>query len=759
MTLPRLTWRSALVLYAGVTLLYVWPLVPVLGSALPHDAGDPGLNAWILWWNAHAVPLTSAWWNAPMFYPVRGAFALSETLLGLTPLTTPLQWAGATPVLAYNVAFLLSFPAAAVGAHALVYQMTRRHDAALIAGLAYGFSPYRTAQLAHLQVLWSCWMPLTLFFLYRFLESGRRRELGLAAAAWLLNGLTNGYFLVFFTVLMALWVIWFVRSARRQAAIAAVLGVAVLPLVPLLLGYHHYQAQLGLTRNPFEIQFFSADLLAIWAASRETLLGHLWTFAPKPEGELYPGLAVLTLAVLGAVAAWRAQPKPPHRRISLRLAGLGALAAAVAVVIWATGGLDVVVLGVHVTARRLERPATVALILFVAAIACDARIVQAWRRRSTTFFYAAAAAMMFLLAMGPVAHVSGVSVITGAPYWWLMQMPGGEALRVPARFGMLVMLCLSISAALAFARFNRRGLHPVLVAGILALLVFDGWTPRLTTASLPAPIALDGLARGLPVLELPVGDVYVETAALLRATAHGHPLINGFSGYYPPHYDFLKQALADPDAGVFHALEQFGPLAVVVDRPRDAGHVIENTMDGLPQARLVTRGPRAAVYALPGRVAPPPPAGGDQPLAIASIWATTEPLHVAAMSDGVLTTRWESNGHQKPNDRVVVSLARPATISRVELDLGAFHNDYPRGLRVGVDGVTRLAMTAPDVAAAEALGALDDPQRNPLVIRLPAGTTGQRIDLTVLSGHKVFSWSIVELRVYGRTETGAGRAR
>src|SRR4249919_2771595 len=108
----RTRWLAVSALYVGVTLLYAYPMLPVIGSALPNDTGDPGLNAWILWWNAQAVPLTAHWWNGPMFYPAPGAMALSETLLNLVPLSTPLQWAGASAVLTYNPLFLLSFPAA-----------------------------------------------------------------------------------------------------------------------------------------------------------------------------------------------------------------------------------------------------------------------------------------------------------------------------------------------------------------------------------------------------------------------------------------------------------------------------------------------------------------------------------------------------------------------------------------------------------------------------------------------------------------------
>ena len=80
------------------------------------------------------MPFTARWWNAPIFSPLAGAFALSETLLGATFLTTPLQWLGVSPVPAYNVLYVLSFPASALASHALALRLTGRHDAALACG-------------------------------------------------------------------------------------------------------------------------------------------------------------------------------------------------------------------------------------------------------------------------------------------------------------------------------------------------------------------------------------------------------------------------------------------------------------------------------------------------------------------------------------------------------------------------------------------------------------------------------------------------
>src|ERR1700687_5769941 len=63
-------WLPVAGAFAAITVALTYPLVTVIGSAFPHDAGDPVLNAWILWWSTQKMPLTTAWWNAPMFYPM-----------------------------------------------------------------------------------------------------------------------------------------------------------------------------------------------------------------------------------------------------------------------------------------------------------------------------------------------------------------------------------------------------------------------------------------------------------------------------------------------------------------------------------------------------------------------------------------------------------------------------------------------------------------------------------------------------------------
>ena len=164
---PRFGVIAATASYLLVTSVMALSLLRSLAGTLPGDRADPVLNAWILWWGTQAAPLTERWWNAPAFHPHLGTLAYSEHLLGLLPIAAPLQWLTGSPVVSYNVTFLLTFALSGAAAYILGRELTGRRDAAWIAGLAYAFAPYRMSQIAHLQVLASFWMPLALAALHR----------------------------------------------------------------------------------------------------------------------------------------------------------------------------------------------------------------------------------------------------------------------------------------------------------------------------------------------------------------------------------------------------------------------------------------------------------------------------------------------------------------------------------------------------------------------------------------------------------------
>ena len=333
MTLSRHSRAVALaaLAYIVLTIAYSWPLPINLVRGVAHDAGDPILNAWILWWTTQAMPLTASWWNAPMFSPAPGTFAFSEHLLGLAPIAAPLIALTGSALLGYNVALLSTYVFSALGAYFLAYTLTKRHDAAFVAGLAFAFAPYRLAQLPHIQVLTAFWTPVCLAALHRYDREPRNstasRWAALAAFAWLMQSLSNGYYMLFLSVLLALWLAWFALGRWSMAQFARIGGffaVAGVLMVPFLAGYKSIlQDTYGYRRGLEEIQRFSADVGALLHASDDLLVWG-WVHAIRnAEGELFPGLTIVALAVFAVLAA---RPWITHgqsrvtRRVRLALA-------------------------------------------------------------------------------------------------------------------------------------------------------------------------------------------------------------------------------------------------------------------------------------------------------------------------------------------------------------------------------------------------------------------------------------------------------
>jgi len=160
--------------------------------------------------------------------------------------------------------------------------------------------------------------------------------------------------------------------------------------------------------------------------------------------------------------------------------------------------------------------------------------------------YAAAGAVAFDLSFG----------LNAPGYRWLFDyLVPLRALRVPARFAMFVGLALAVLAGVGVARVCRgrsRAMQLTVVA--LAVLVVT-WESRMRPQSLSdlpdrAPAVYAWLAsqpRGV-VCEYPVGPLEgrlgpQDATYMYYSTRHWQPLVNGYSGFAPPSYGALVDAL------------------------------------------------------------------------------------------------------------------------------------------------------------------------------------------------------------------------
>ena len=291
--------------YLVVAVAWSWPLPLHLSTRFAHDPGDPLLLTYVIWWNAHAVPLTDRWWNAPFYWPMHGSLALTDHLAGLSPFTTPIQCLGGSPLLAYNLVLIASTWWTGLATHFLVRRLTSSTLAAFVGGIAFAYAPYRVSMLGHLQLYACWWIPVALLALHAYFEDGRAVWIVVCAGSWLMQGLTNGYFLLFMPVLIACWLAWFTRRTQWSRAIRIIFGCAVAALaqVPFLVQYRNVLGRQGMSRNLGEMLWYSGTFASFLSAA-PTL--RFWHTRPPETTEqfLFPGITAIAVTVAGL---WRAR--------------------------------------------------------------------------------------------------------------------------------------------------------------------------------------------------------------------------------------------------------------------------------------------------------------------------------------------------------------------------------------------------------------------------------------------------------------------
>ena len=349
--------------YVAITIAMTWPLAAGLARDVPGDLGDSLLNMWILGWGAESLPrvLTGSMsladvWNANIFHPEPLALSFSEHLFGQVLQILPVYSSHRKsdpllqPLVPQHVRSVghRDVPAGEGVHRAIDY-------AAFIAGLLFAFVPYRVAQVAHIQSLSSQWMPLALYGFRRYIITSRPRALAGGTAALLMQNWSCGYYLIFFTPLVVLFVVHQLLAAGRardwrawMMFFAAAVAVAV-GTWPFLSLYLEAQRVHGFERPLAEIVGFSADVFSYLTAPEALkLLGATLRAWPKPEGELFLGFVPTFLAAVAVYATVRerrastthvapsAIVTPPRRlsrrRVAVLIFGAVALALAAAVV-------------------------------------------------------------------------------------------------------------------------------------------------------------------------------------------------------------------------------------------------------------------------------------------------------------------------------------------------------------------------------------------------------------------------------------------
>lgn len=226
-----------LVLVLGLT----WPVILSPHSEVPIGTEPTATvalyNTWATWWNAdRLVGGVFGYWDAPIFFPTKGAFALSEPQ-PTTILVAPVIWLTGSRILAYNAYLWLSLILNGVFAQRLAKVYGMGPWMRLWAGTAMVLLPVVQWQLgiSHLVPIWGIlWTWSAIERLCRRPTRKRGVELGAAVGISFVTCMHHGLFLAILLVGAAptLWRQW--KNYRELPHWGLALFVALLIAGPFI---------------------------------------------------------------------------------------------------------------------------------------------------------------------------------------------------------------------------------------------------------------------------------------------------------------------------------------------------------------------------------------------------------------------------------------------------------------------------------------------------------------------------------------------
>jgi hypothetical protein len=309
------------------------------------------------------------------------------------------------------------------------------------------------------------------------------------------------------------------------------------------------------------------------------------------------------LALIGVVT-WRRDADTvdtaPVTRFAWALLAVSALhlLAAGATLLYRRITLDLGVFTLRVTNidQLLLRAVVLTTLAAIVSSGCRHHIAAFMRARG--FFLLSLLAAVWL-SLGVAPQTLGRPLnLTGLYQVLYSYVPGFDGLRVPARFNMVAVLMLAVlggygAAALSRWRWATSALVVLTTALFAESLVrpfpINGMGTLRDYATPEARVYRPGRApgvykrlaeeQGAVLAELPLGQPDYDTRAMFYSMVHHARVLNGYSGFFPPHYGLLALTLSDVPS---HAMNAWDTL-----RGLGASHVIVHEA-----AWLDDRGPR-----------------------------------------------------------------------------------------------------------------------------------------------------------------------
>ena len=495
----RRTNLAAVITFAGLTVLLTYPQVRGFATSVPYHS-DPYFSMWRLGWVAHAIRhAPGQMFDTNIFYPEHLTLAYSDAMLLPGVILAPLFWAGTSPVIIYNLALFCAFTLSGLTAFSLARLVTGNVGASLVAGMIYAFAPYRFTHYMHLELQLVFWIPLLLFIIHRSLPHLTVRDgalFGAILGCQLLSCIYAGIY-------------------------AAMFCVVFVPCLALSAVARPMPASSGETRrSPGEGgtggRPFRPSIKPLMAAGVMT------------------GLLALpyAFAYVGARGTVGTRSIEQFRFYSASLAN-------------------------YLSAPQMNRfygGTAITDPIFADEMNLFPGVVTVLL--ALTGAFASKSRSRYPYVVGLIFAIVMTAGVNGVLHGWLFEHVSlFQALRSPARFGILVILCLAVLSAYGMAVLLDRIGTPKRRVGVTAavvMLLMAEFSSSPPIVPVPAPSKVDAYLALRPpavIVELPLISPYgiwgsLDWLYMYQGLSHFHKMLNGYSGYAPASFYQMRELMS-----------------------------------------------------------------------------------------------------------------------------------------------------------------------------------------------------------------------
>jgi hypothetical protein len=502
-------------IYALLTLVMTWPVVARLGTDLVGDGDDMWVHYWNGWWVKRVLTKGGDVYSTDLLFHPQVVNLVYHNF-GWVNIA---GWLVIEPfiggIAAFNLVYLINVTLCAFAMFVLARHLLKSDGSAFIAGLVYGYWPYRLSDYDHPNMISTEWLPLTLLCIILLVRRrGEVRYALLGGGLLALTGLSRWQMLLPTSIAIGIYLLFSMLFEREYWSWRLVGMLGLVPLVVALL-----------VAVPF---YPLAHDLITGVASERLYLGE--------EVEKQTDLLAYFVP-------------PIHHPLAPLFDGLRY---------------------VH-SPMRFSFSAFVGYSVFAIVVLA---VIRCWQ---VARLWAVLALAAFLLALGPVLRLNyHFYPAVPMPYRLVGWLAPVRWLRYPHRFNTLLALPVAMLVGYgAFAlreRLVRR--RAVLLWGILsALILFEYFNVPLATIQATAPVFYQMIAqedRDFAVLDLPLGrdkgDYY-----MFYQTVHGRPIVEGNTARPQPYmFDFidsspLLHALREEESAERYPDDTSRQLAVLAD--------------------------------------------------------------------------------------------------------------------------------------------------------------------------------------------------